>query len=91
LRPMRCDRLGPLSMYQSPRYPHGPISQRNLALALALKRRFLKHRRRHPPPTRSITPCPKLNSLRQKNANNAESFPCSAGLSSETKASCRLF
>ena len=58
LRSMRRDRMGALSLHQSPRYPHGAISRRNLALAL--KCRYLEHDRRHPPPTRSITPRPKL-------------------------------
>ena len=58
LCPMRCDRMGALSLYQSARYSHGPIPRRNLALAL--KRRFLEHRRRNPPPTRSIATHPKL-------------------------------
>jgi hypothetical protein len=58
LRSMRRGRMGALSMYQSPRYPYGSISRWNLALAL--KCRFLEHHRRHPPPTRSITPRPKL-------------------------------
>ena len=74
LRPMRCDRMGALSMYQSPRYPHGSISPRNLALAL--KRRFLEHRHRHPPPTGPITPRPRLEiSLKTKNAKNAGILP----------------
>jgi len=80
LRLMRCDRMGALSLHQSPRYPHGSISRRNLALAL--KCRFLEHHRRHPPPTRSITPRPKLEIHEdKKDAENAGSFPCSAGLS----------
>ena len=74
LCPMRCDRMGALSLYQSARYSHGPIPRRNLALAL--KRRFLEHRRRNPPPTRSIVTHPKLeNSLRQENAENVDIPP----------------
>ena len=92
LRPMRCDRMGALSMYQSPRYPHGSISPRNLALAL--KRRFLEHRHRNPPPTGPITPRPKLEiHSRQENAENASILPAllTFALSGTGTPACALF
>src|ERR1700746_4238773 len=55
---MRSNRMGALSLHQSPRCPHGSLSRRNLANAL--KFRVLERRRRTPSPIRSITPRPKL-------------------------------
>ena len=89
LRSMRRDRMGALSLHQSPRHPYGSISRWNLAHAL--KCRFLERHRRHPPPTRSIRPRPKLEIHEDKKGGERRKvFLVAPACPEERRASCAL-
>ena len=57
-RSVRCDRMGALPMYHSPRCPYFSISRGNFAFAF--RHQFLGRCRSNPPQTRSIAPPPRL-------------------------------